>query len=89
MAKLKSFNELSKEILDNVEIMVNGKTSMTLLECVEKQVPRKMSHLTYCSNEGYYCPNCSKRLFKQKIENKHKCCYNCGQRIDYSECEEY
>lgn len=65
------------------------KTCKLAIEALDKQIPKKIIHLNECSNYGYYCPNCSKRLFRDKIENKHKCCYNCGQKIDYSECIEY
>ena len=77
MAKLKSIDKLTKEILDNVEIMVNDKTSMTLMECVEKQIAKK---ILIKDNEFWNCPNCETQENNNPRENGNYCRY-CGQKI--------
>lgn len=71
----------------------------TLQELVDKATPMKPARKRVCHfksySDEYICPNCGyhfvtlnkidDEVCKKMIINKHKCCNNCGQAIDWSD----
>lgn len=63
---------------------------MTLKEALEKQIPTKGS-IKYLSSYTddppvLLCPNCQEHIPTEGC-NFYKYCYNCGQKIDWSDTE--
>ena len=70
--------EAFQKALNDLVIETNG---MTLNECVEKQIPKKLKHGV--------CPNCSTNNDKiikhlgNPQAHKNVYCWNCGQKLDW------
>ena len=67
----------------NIADVINGLTMA--IECMEKSIPKKPLQYKEVIGNGYTCSECGWLLGtgQSAIGTKH--CYNCGQKIDWSE----
>lgn len=86
--KLPTYEECIKKAMESVEISVNNETGISILECVEKQTPKKPNNnigLNECQ-----CPVCktvfgyAEPIDDEDFNDKLPYCWNCGQKIDWS-----
>lgn len=87
-----TIEEAIKDIKENIQPSVGGKSLDMAIEALEKQIPKKPDF----EGDGYWngqlvydtwiCPNCEKRYEVDYEEYDH--CPYCGQKIDWSEVEE-
>lgn len=58
---------------------------MDLTEIIERDTPQKLKkgHPYLTEGDEFICPNCDGHIRTYGL--KMKCCYHCGQRIDWSE----
>lgn len=76
------FNCISKDILNE--------NYLILQELVDKATPKKLVKEVDGRWARYFCPCCNKEIesaFDNRIVNKWKHCYECGQKLDWSEDE--
>lgn len=65
------------------------------IEALEKQIPKKpISNggftRTWYNREFYHtCPTCGNQFLKMRMTERQDtlCCWECGQAIDWSDCE--
>ena len=50
------------------------------VKALEKQIPKPVNHEKTFWTYKHYCPSCSDLLSREAL----KYCYNCGQRLDWS-----
>lgn len=86
MAEFPNYKEMGERILKNMEIAVKENTYMTLVECVEKQIPKERHHTRIDNVNGQIrvsvCPNCLGLIYTHSEEYPNYCS-NCGQRIKW------
>lgn len=74
--------EYDKRVINNLNI---------LQELVDKAIPKKpINKATYTYDDIPFtalCPNCKENLGYES-QNLYKCCYKCGQAIDWSDGSE-
>lgn len=89
MAKLKTIEEIGKEVLESINITVNDETSMSVWDCVQKQIPIKPDYEGdgYADGQLVYdifiCPTCGTHY--EVDYDDYMYCPNCGQRLDLTE----
>lgn len=57
------------------------------IEALEKQIPTKPKEVERKYWNDYVCPNCEKLLGNSIEVYQEKCCYYCGQALNWSEVE--
>lgn len=87
-----TIEEAIKDIKENIQPSVGGKSLDMAIAALEKQIPKKPTY----EGDGYWngqlvydtwvCPNCGKGYEVDYDNYDH--CPNCGQAIDWSEVEE-
>ena len=86
-----TIEEAIKDIKENIQPSVGGKSLEMAIAALEKQIPKKPTY----EGDGYWngqlvydtwvCPNCEKRYEVDCDNYDH--CPDCGQAIDWSEEE--
>ena len=87
-----TIEEAIKDIKENIQPYVGGKSLEMAIEALEKQIPKKVIY----GGDGYapdgtfvwdewLCPNCNSRYEVEYEE--HDYCPNCGQAIDWRKNE--
>lgn len=66
-----------KQAMEDCELTIG----MTLLQCVEKQIPKKVKQTFIGDIELVHCPSCGVRFFLYGM----LFCGECGQRLDWNE----
>lgn len=87
-----TIEEAIKDIKENIQPSVGGKSLDMAIAAMEKQIPKKPTY----EGDGYWygqlvydtwvCPNCGKG-YEVDYDN-YDYCPECGQKIDWSEVEE-
>ena len=65
------------------------------IEALEKQIPKKINYVKKYYGSPYQCPICEAEQTKIEFmstdgsepKEKHSHCWNCGQKLDWSEVE--
>lgn len=81
-----AIEEAIKDIKENIQPSVGGKSLEMAISALEKQIPKKPIENPAddtCLYYENYCPSCENLLV---VRYKH--CPKCGQKIDWSEVEE-
>lgn len=81
-----AIEEAIKDIKENIQPSVGGKSLEMAIAALEKQIPKKPIENPTDDTCLYYenhCPSCENLLV---VRYKH--CPKCGQHIDWSEVEE-
>ena len=87
-----TIEEAIKDIKENIQPSVGGKSLEMAIAALEKQIPKKpdLEGDGYADGQLVYdtwiCPNCEKR-YEVDYDN-YDYCPNCGQHIDWLEVEE-
>ena len=87
-----TIEEAIKDIKENIQSSVGGKSLEMAIAALKKQIPKKpdLEGDGYADGQLVYdtwiCPNCEKRYEVDYEEYDH--CPYCGQKIDWSEVEE-
>lgn len=77
-----TIEEAIKDIKENIQPSVGGKSLEMAIAALEKQIPKKARGIRYFGEAGYYiglCPCC-----KSGNNSEFQYCWDCGQAIDWS-----
>ena len=77
-----TIEEAIKDIKENIQPSVGGKSLEMAIAALEKQISKKATDIRYFGEAGYYiglCPCC-----KSGNNSEYQYCGDCGQAIDWS-----
>jgi hypothetical protein len=67
MTEQRILNKITNAEYDNIDYVKFYEDECKVIKkAIEKTIPKKMTHLTLCSNEGYYCSTCGKNCLQKK-----------------------
>lgn len=88
-----TYEEAIIDIRENIQPIVGGKSLDIAISAIEKQIPKKPKKKEENQYSTYYdCPCCGGYLMS-KIDGElccgqeYKCCFRCGQALDWSDTE--
>lgn len=82
---------MGKEVLESIKITVNDETGISLLDCIQKQIPIRPDyegdgyadgHMVY---DIFICPSCGTHY--EVDYDDYMYCPKCGQRLDLTEVD--
>ena len=88
-----TYKEAIIDIRENIQPIVGGKSLDIAISALEKQIPKEPKKKEENQYSTYYdCPCCGGYLMS-KIDGElccgqeYKCCFRCGQALDWSDTE--
>ena len=86
-----TIEEAIKDIKENIQPSVGGKSLDMVIAALEKQIPKNPYDIDEREGNGFYylgfmCPSCNKAIIGQPYRPNY--CKHCGQALNWSEVEE-
>lgn len=80
----KTYNGQPEQVEDAIDMAIKALSAMPKYEKLKERDSAK--RLNVEAETGYYvCPTCRSAISSGDESEVYKCCFNCGQRLDWSE----